>query len=276
MFTIFPRLMKKETKILILDPMYGEYAHIFENVTGSQIIRHFLNKENNFVVGIQQLQESIQKTAPDIVVLVNPNSPTGQFHETESYLTLVTMFPQILFVIDETYIDYVQGAKSLELEATKKENLIAIKSMSKAYALSGARVAYMVAHKKIIEKLIAFFPPWSVSLLGQIAWVEALKDPLYYQKKYQETHELRKEMEELLQKKSTIKVYPWVANFVLIELLSNTLSAKTIVKNLRKNNIFIRNCSSMGTSLGDKFLRLAVKDKKTNKALLDALWNELL
>ena len=60
--------------------------------------------------------------------------------------------------------------------------------MSKVYALSGARAGYIVAHKKIIDKVAPFIPPWSVSLVAQIAAVESLKDPTYYSKKYKETH----------------------------------------------------------------------------------------
>lgn len=272
MFSIIPKLAKKNSKALILDPMYGEYAHIFENVSKSKLIRHKLSKNNNFVVDFENLKKDILENKPKIVVLVNPNSPTGKFCASKKILNLIdTTSKEVLFLVDETYIEYVGKQNSLEKEASKRDNLIIIKSMSKAYALSGARVAYMVANKKRIEQLSCFIPPWSVSLLGQIAGVEALKDEKYYKNKYNETHDLLKIFINELSEIKGIKIYDSVANFFLIELINKKFSAKKIVENLKKENIYLRNCDSMSQQFDDNFIRIAIKDKKTNHTIAAAL-----
>ena len=143
--------------------------------------------------------------------------------------------------------------------------------MSKVYALSGVRVGYIIANEKIVDKLGNFIPPWAVSLAGQVAGVEALKDEKYYQEKYQETHQLRKEMTEELSKIKSIKIYPSVANFFLIELLDEKISAEEIVQRLRKQNIYIRNTDSMSSQFENKFLRIAVKNERVNKIIVAAL-----
>lgn len=271
MFAFFPHVLKEDESVLILDPTYGEYAHIFEYVTKNKIFRHKLRKEDGFQINYNDLFEQIEKENPTLVMLVNPNSPTGQYWQRQNILNLVKNFPSILFVIDETYIDYIDKNLSLEKEAVINENLVIIKSMSKVYALSGARAGYIVAHEKTINKVSSFIPPWSVSLVAQIAAVEALKDPAYYSKKYKETHELRQSMISELKKMQSVKIYDSIANFFLIELLDNKLKADVIIQKLRKQKIYLRDCTSMSTQFKNNFIRVAVKDKKTNKIIVDAL-----
>ncbi|MDO8754564.1 MAG: aminotransferase class I/II-fold pyridoxal phosphate-dependent enzyme, partial [Anaerolineales bacterium] len=70
--------------VLILDPMYGEYTHIFENVVDVELFRHALDKERDFKINYDALTIDISKFKPVMVVLVNPNSPTGQYWEKEN------------------------------------------------------------------------------------------------------------------------------------------------------------------------------------------------
>ena len=271
-FTFFPKMLEKGDNVLILDPMYGEYQHILENVIGANVIRFKLEKENNFQINTDLLIENINANTPKMVVLVNPNSPTGQYlSKEEVFKILKSISKNILVVIDETYIEYVDKNNSLEKDVLNFENLVIIKSMSKVYALSGVRVGYIVASERIVDELSSFIPPWAVSLAGQVAGVEALKDEKYYHEKYQETHQLRKDMIDELSKIKSIKIYSSVANFFLIELLNEKLNAEEIVQTLRKQNIYIRNTDSMSSQFGNKFLRIAVKNKKANQKIVSEL-----
>ncbi len=272
MFTFFPRMVNKGQKVLILDPMYGEYAHIFEHVVEAKLIRFKLDKEDNFVVDIKMLIKEIKKHKPDMVVLVNPNSPTGQYLPKKDILKVVKSIPaQTLVVVDESYIDYINSNFSLEKEAVQFPNLAIIKSMSKVYGLSGARIGYLVSNKKIIDKVASFVPPWSVSMIGQIAGIEALKDNAYYQKQYKKTHALREFLSKSLSQIAGLKVYNSVANYLLIELLNLKINAEKIVQKLQKKNIFIRNCNSMSSQFNNRFIRIAVKNASDNKKVVQAL-----
>lgn len=266
-FILFPNILRKNDKVLILDPMYGEYAHIFENVLDVQLIRYKLAADKDFTIDYDSLNEAIQSNNPKLVVLVNPNSPTGKYWEKENILKLIESHPTIIFVVDETYIEYVGKEKSIECDTERHRNLVVIKSMSKIYALSGARIGYIVAHTDILDKISSFVPPWPVSLIGQIAGIEALNDEKYYEAKWAETHILRENMIKNLRNES-IKIFDSVANFFLVQLKNG--SAEKIVKELRKENIYLRNCDSMSSQFKDDFIRIAVKDEKINKVVLEA------
>lgn len=271
-FTLFPNMINNADRVLILDPMYGEYQHILEQVIGARTIRHPLQKEQQFRIDPAALLADIQRTQPSLVALVNPNSPTGQYWDQEQARTLLEHLPpEILVLVDETYIEYVDRSRSLERDVARFDNLIVMKSMSKVYALSGLRVGYLVANTKIIGKLAKFSPPWAVSLAGQMAGIEALNDERYYQQRYQETHQLRADLTRQLSELPFLRVYPSVANFLLIELLDQHMSAQQIVHALKQHQIYVRNADSMSRQFDDKFLRIAIKPAHQQQRIVAAL-----
>lgn len=237
---------------MILDPMYGEYKHIFNHVIDINLSLFSLKREEDFEVNTAHLLAEILVQKPAILVMVNPNSPTGKLIPKNEIIDLINQIPKsTTIIIDETYIEYLNKAFSLEYLVVNNPNLIVIKSMSKVYALSGVRVAYIMAHKNIIQKLNQFIPPWSVSLPAQVAAIEALNDEAYYLPKYQQTHVLRNKMIADLNGISNIKIYNSEANFFMIELLSE-INANIICEALEIQNIFIRNCDSMNIQFENK------------------------
>src|SRR5262249_43456948 len=65
------------SRVLILDPMYGEYAHVLERVVGCKVDRLQLERQEGYALAPAQLRKAIAR-GYDWVILVNPNSPTGQ------------------------------------------------------------------------------------------------------------------------------------------------------------------------------------------------------
>jgi histidinol-phosphate/aromatic aminotransferase/cobyric acid decarboxylase-like protein len=169
--------------------------------------------------------------------------------------------------IDETYIEYAGAGESLERFATQSENILVCKSMSKVYALSGARVAYLCAGPHQLEGLRAITPPWVVSLPAQVAAVRALEDPAYYAERYDETALARNELALELHAFEW-SIVPGIANFLLCQLPASGPSAETVVQGCRKHGLFLRNAAAMSQHLGDRCIRIAVKDPRTNRRIL--------
>src|SRR5439155_18190815 len=131
------------------------------------------------------------------VVIVNPNSPTGRHMSGKNLEAALRETPsQTRIWIDETYVEYAGENESLEQFAAISENVIVCKSMSKVYALSGARAAYLCAGPHQLEALRAITPPWVISLPAQVAAVRALRDPGYYAVRYAETAALRDDLDQ--------------------------------------------------------------------------------
>jgi len=167
-------------------------------------------------------------------------------------------------------VEYAGAGQSLEAFAARSENVIVCKSMSKVYALSGARVAYLCAGPQQLEELRALTPPWVVSLLAQVAAVRALQDPEYYAGRYAETMALRRQLADNLRALDW-EIVPGIANFILAHLPSGGPDAAIVVKRCRSQNLFLRDAALMGSQLGAYALRLAVKDAATNQRMLEII-----
>jgi histidinol-phosphate/aromatic aminotransferase/cobyric acid decarboxylase-like protein len=148
--------------------------------------------------------------------------------------------------------------------------VIVCKSMSKVYALSGARVAYLCAAPHQLEQLRAVTPPWVVSLPGQVAAVNALQDPDYYAACYRQTARLREALANDLVELGW-DVLPGIANFLLCHLPDHGPAAATIVRKCRERGLFLRDAALMGSQLGVRAVRIAVKDASTNRRMLTIL-----
>lgn len=269
-FRAFRHWLTADSRVLILDPTYGEYAHVLEKVIGCTVDRLTLDRASGYVVNLERLRAALRLDY-DLVALVNPNSPTGRHvpsAELEAVLRTAPWHTRIW--VDETYVEYAGENQSLERFAAASENVIVAKSMSKVYALSGARVAYLCAGAHQLEALRAITPPWVVGLPAQVAAVRALQAADYYAAFYRETAARREELATGLRALGW-EVLPGIANFLLCHLPDTGPTADTLVQRARVEGLFLRDAVRMGARLGAQSIRIAVKDAATNARMLAIL-----
>ena len=267
-FLAFREWLLPESRVLILDPTYGEYIHVLKNVIGCHVDRINLLRTNNYTLNLEEF-EKIAENNYDLIVIVNPNSPTGQHLPANKLQNTLSRIPTRTRIwIDETYIEYCGKDQSLEKFATSTNNIIVCKSMSKVYALSGLRAAYLCASPSQLEKLRSISPPWAVSLPSQIAALQALKADQYYEECYQQTHLLRKAFAKNLLKIKSLSVLEGKANFILCYLPENGPDAATVVSKCKDFGLYLRDVSSMGDNFNKHTIRIAIKDKETNQRML--------
>jgi histidinol-phosphate/aromatic aminotransferase/cobyric acid decarboxylase-like protein len=269
-YLAYRQWLNRKSRVLILDPSYGEYVHILENVIHCSVHRLFLERRDNYVVDLEQLQAQARMDY-DLIVLINPNNPTGQHIPREQLTQVLARVPSSTRVwVDEAYLDYVGAAESLEKFASRSENIIVCKSMSKVYALSGMRVAYLCAAMHQLADLIPITPPWAVSLPAQVAAVRSLEDGAYYTSRHQETLELREQVIRGLRSMGIREIVPSTTNFVMFHLEKQHPSAQAVMDGSRKSGVFLRDVFSM-SERRPRALRIAVKDKDTNAVMLGVL-----
>ena len=273
MFSFLPQLLTSTSKVLVLSPMYGEYSHILTHVIGCEMTNFVLHKENGFEIDADELIR--QARQHDAVILVNPNSPTGVYcskmskivHQIQDESNSPTRCKMIW--VDETYIDYIPEAQSLESLVDTNPSLIVCKSMSKCYALSGLRVAYAVSQK--VTELRRFIPPWAVSLPGQLAAVAALKNPTYYNEQYEIIHQQRTVLSDKLREQN-FTVLPGVANFILTFLPEETQhTSSTFIEACKEKGVFIRDAQNMGVTLGNNSVRFAIRSSGENERIIECV-----
>jgi histidinol-phosphate/aromatic aminotransferase/cobyric acid decarboxylase-like protein len=262
--------LKPESRVLILDPTYGEYAHVLESVIGCRAERLALHRNEAYRLDAVRLATRLAE-GYDLVVLVNPNSPTGRHLPREELVAVLRHAPLATRIwVDETYVEYAGADQSLEAFAAASENVIVCKSMSKVYALSGVRVAYLCAGPHQLEALRPLTPPWAVSLPAQVAAVKALQDPAYYAARYEDTHRLREQLLPMLRPLG-LEITPSVTNFLLCHLPADGPAAAAVIMRCREHGLFLRDAGCMGSQMGGHALRVAVKDAAANQRLVEVL-----
>lgn len=259
------------SRVLILDPSYGEYSHVLEKVIGCRVERWPLDAGRRYRPDLAALSRRLREGGFDLAVIVNPNSPTGQHvprAEMEAFLGEVPTATRVW--VDETYVDYAGSEQSLEAFAAQSENVIVCKSMSKVYALSGMRVAYLCAGPHLLEPLAAVTPPWVVGLPGQLAAVRALQDPAYYRARWRETHVLREELAGGLQGLGW-KVLSGSINLLLCQLPTDGPDAATLIARCQGQGLWLRSAAAISARLDGRAIRVAVKDGETNQRMVGIL-----
>jgi histidinol-phosphate/aromatic aminotransferase/cobyric acid decarboxylase-like protein len=263
--------LTSRSRVLLLDPCYGEYAHVLEKVIGCRVDRFPLRQSAGWAPDLRMLERRLA-AGYDLFVLVNPNNPTGHHIPRAAVERLLDCIPRNTLVwIDEAYLEYVAPGQSLEHQATLRENVCVCKSLSKVYALSGLRAAYLCAPPRLLAPLRTITPPWAVSLPAQVAAVRALDEPAYYADRYTETAELRMTLHVALRSIPGVDHVAGNANYLLVHLDTRGPAAETVIGRCRAENIFLRDVSPMGRDLGSHVLRTAVKDARSNALIVDAL-----
>ncbi len=269
-FSAFQAWLSSASRVLLLDPMYGEYRHVCENLIGCAVESVVGKMDDGFRVDLDQVAERMTENY-DAVVLVNPNSPTGALLPRSELKKLFSRCEGTRFWVDETYVEFACTENSVEQLAAESANVFVCKSMSKAYALSGLRAAYLVGPEAQIAKLRKLVPPWAVSLPAQVAAVAALSSGDYYSEQYRRTAELREQLATELRDRCGIVAFASVTNFLLCQLPAEASDAADIARRARKLKVFFRTGEDIHPSLGPRTIRIAVKSPEMNRKIIEVL-----
>ncbi len=224
----------KEKRTGIFQPCYTEY------------LRAFHDAENIFDIS----QAGNYKN----FIIANPNNPTGIYVKLSE---IIKKFPDTLFIIDEAYIDFLLTDKKPE-RLCGFENVILLRSLTKFFHLSGARIGYVIADEKIIDALKKFQPTWSVNAIAQELAYKFLNDKEFYSASREFYKKHTPEFINAL-KKSGFEVMNTSVNFFLIRVENDI----EVIKFLLKSGIVVRHTRNF-PGLDGKYIRTATRLPEEN------------
>jgi histidinol-phosphate/aromatic aminotransferase/cobyric acid decarboxylase-like protein len=284
-FRAFTRWLSPRSRVLVVDPSYGEYAHVAEQVVGSTVERFELAVRDRFALDLDALSRRVEAVGAngrtfDLVVLVHPNNPTGTVLQPGALDRFLDRVPESTIAwIDEAYVDYAGPELTVEAKAAASRNVVVCKTLSKAYALSGMRVAYAVGPESLVADLRRATPPWCVGLPAQVAAVAALESEEWYRDRRAEVHawraQLRRDLERSLEG-SGADLFDSCANWLLLRLPelegeSCRSAASRLVERCRRRGVFLRDAGATSRVLADRFVRIAVRTPSENRRIVAAL-----
>ena len=247
-----------EEELITLEQDFSMY-HFYGSVYG--VKTSIFPKNPDLTVDTVSLAEYINRSGSRGLIFSNPCNPTSLCMERRQVLRLVEQVPDCL-VVDEAYMDFAD--ESILRSAHLCDNLIVLKTCSKAVGLAAVRLGFAVAGDRLTKALRAVKSPYNVNELTQSVGYQVLSDQAYVvdctEKIIRSRDALYGGLMNLYATHRILQtVYPTSTNFVYIR----TRYAKAIFQALLERSIAIR-------YMGD-YLRICAGTKEENQAVLEAL-----
>lgn len=273
---LLPRLISKPKALIIL-PNFSEYEKAVK-INNGECIFHYLSdfKFDVNSLNVNSLIDYLPKI--NLLFLSNPNNPIGYLIDKNDLIFLIKKAKKykVTVIIDECFLDFIPEENKITLikEAIDNKYLIILRTFTKFFALAGLRIGYLVAEKKITEKLNYLMPPWNINCFAQLLAISILKDKKFIQ---ETKNFILKEKEFLYQDLKKIKgIFPFYpnANYIFCFLSNSKINSIKLKNLLIEKDILIRDCSNY-KGLNNKYFRIAVKKRSENKKLIKELKNIL-
>lgn len=212
----------------------------------------------------------------DMLVLINPDNPSGNFIKKENLLLLCQWSKEkgITLLVDESFVDFADGEENTLINnqiLEQFDNLIVVKSISKSYGVPGLRLGVAVSsQRKLIKDLKDKMAIWNINSFAEFYMQIAEKYNGDYKEAIEKFKDTRKQFIDSLKQIHGLKVYPTQANFIMCKI-TDRLSAGQITKELLvRDNIFIKDLT-LKIRNGEQYIRLAVRKTSENEMLIKAL-----
>lgn len=257
-------------KALLIAPAYSEYERSLKKV-GCEISKYFAKKELQFKIDVNELKKEIKNENYDLVVICNPNNPTGFAFKKEEIKELLKD-TNTFFMVDETYIEFTDTSKySATHLMDKHENIFVIRGTSKFFSTPGIRLGYgIISNEKIKENISQKLDLWNINIFASLMGEIMFKDKDYIDSTISYMTEERKYLYNSLKEINNLNVYESKGNFILCEIKDTDITAKNLYDELLKEGIVIRNCSSF-EGLSDKFFRVCILKHEENELLVQEI-----
>jgi histidinol-phosphate aminotransferase len=258
--------------VIVCPPTFGFYK-VAAKVQGANVIEIPLSKDSNFAFDRQAILAAWNPSVK-LVFLCSPGNPTGTLLDAnEMQLLCSALDGKSIVVIDEAYIEFAQRESFVRL-IERFSNLVVLRTLSKAYALAGARCGAIIADSGIIELIDRVLPPYAIPT-STVETVLAVTDSVNRAQFDQRVLTLINERNTLRTQLATSplikQVWPSDANFILVEcfdadaVLNAAKSVKLVIRDQR-NQPQLANCLRISVGTPEQNARLASALKQSKGA----------
>lgn len=246
---------------LLLAPTYSDYEDAFskKEINVQKMIFSFLMSE-----GIEDAVEKLSDINWDILVIVNPNNPTGEYIELDEIEILLKKFTDRIILVDEAYQETGEDCQSSLNLVSKYSNLLVLRSLTKSYGLPGVRCGWVGASGDLANRFCNALKPWQIGKLDEALFIKVLENKKEYVKQWKKILCQK----DLMIKKLThanIRVYSGRAPFFLLDVEN---ASEIRLKLLEKFHIHVRDCTSFGL---DNYIRIMPGTEEANNRLISAI-----
>ena len=255
--------LSKQSTAMLLTPTYGEYDGACR-LAGARILNLEADLSGDFRWDIKAASNLISANKPELVIVCNPNNPTGVYlgsSEVEA-LADAARDSDSLLVVDEAYLSFVADPWD-SLELLERANVMLVRSMTKDYAQTALRLGYALASEDVVSRLREYQPDWSVNSLAQKAGISALEDTGYLPKARDAVFSAKKYLAAELGGLGLL-VPPSEANFILVKV-GDAAKWRSL---LLPKGMVVRDCTSFGLP---EYIRVGIRAMADCQRLVAAM-----
>ena len=181
-----------------------------------------------------------------IIYLANPDNPTGTYFNKIQFDRFMKKVPdRVLIILDEAYYEYAMGTDDYpDSMLYRYDNIITLRTFSKAHGLAGYRVGYGFAHEELISNLLKVKLPFEPSILAQEAAIAAIDDRKFINTSISLNSTLKMDLYEFF-KENNIKYIESKTNFVTI-IFDNEEINHNVCEELLVKGVIVRSLDAFG------------------------------
>lgn len=252
-------------RVVVCPPTFGMYA-VAARLQGAEVVEAPLAVDRDFALDLDGTADA-GRTAK-VVFLCSPNNPTGNVVPAEHVSALCRrLADRALVVVDEAYAEFAAGPSAATLRHDH-DNLVILRTLSKAYALAGARVGILIGDPALVGLLRGVLPPYPLPSLSLEA-AERLLEPTALARARAEVAATVARRDRLAAELSGIdqivKVWPSQGNFLLVRFRD----AARVLAACQANGVLIRDFSR--SPILEGCARITVGDDAQNRVVVDTL-----
>ena len=234
-------------------PSYTLYDY-FVKLNGGRAIEVDLTEDYQLDV------DAMVKQDAKIAIMPSPNNPTGNCFRKKDIEEILSRFDGIV-VVDEAYAEYSDDPFVTRVE--EFDNLVVLRTFSKAYAMAALRVGYAVTNKKLSDMMICVKIPYSLNMVSEGAAIAAVKDQEFVRRSVQMVREQRPKLDAGLRKLG-FETFPSDSNFIMAR---SPIDHKVLVDGLKERGVLIRDFGAKRRT--ENCVRTTIGTAEDNALLLE-------
>lgn len=260
---IINAFVDKYEYVLCPSPSFSMY-NIYTKICGGIPLDIQLRKDYSY--DMDKFISADRQYNAKVAFICNPNNPTGTVIEKQDIIYLIKNFDGLV-VIDEAYFEFY--GETMVDSVLDYENVIILRTFSKAFGAAGLRIGYLVANEDLVEDLYIIKSPYNVNTFSQLTALELLKNFDIIRERIDYIVSERDRLYHILNDVEGIEVVPSKANFLLLQLKDS----QEIYAKLLEEGISVRNFPD-DTDLSS-CIRVSIGTRYENDRFLKVLLSKL-
>jgi histidinol-phosphate aminotransferase len=258
---LFTVTVEPGVRVVLSEPTFTLYRLLIE-VLGGEVVSVPLTHELQY--DIEAIRLAARDKSADLIVICSPNNPTGCKIANEDLISLLEEFPGLV-IVDEAYHEFSRS--SVVPLLSRYENLIVLRTFSKAMALAGLRIGYLLASPDLAREIAKAKLPYNINFFSMMAAIVAVEkfEPLLLpiiDRIIEERERLQKGLADI----AGLRPVPSQANFIITE---TAMAPARLFAELLDKEILVRDVSRY--PMLERYIRFSVGTPEENNELIDNL-----